>query len=177
MGVFPNLAVSSEAGTWHAAEIPIIFNTAPSTPPATEAEISIGNYMRAAWATFAKDPVNGLSNYGWPKYDPSMDTLVRLAYDNITGPNLINPRRYDADCVFVNVSSTDTSNLSALPDLGASITPTGTVTGNATTAAATATTTGAGGSSTPSPTQTSGSGRFEVSVWVGIGALVVAWFL
>jgi hypothetical protein len=53
--------------------------------------------MRAAWAAFAKDPVNGLTNYGSPTYNTSEDSLIRLAYDNITGPNIINPYAYDAD--------------------------------------------------------------------------------
>jgi cholinesterase len=124
-GIFPDLYISSEAGTWHAAEVPILFDTAPAIPGATADEISIANYMRAAWSTFAKDPVNGLTNYGWPTYNNSEDTLIRLAYDNITGPNLINPYAYDADCIFVNVTDVNTTWDPTLPDLGATVTPTG----------------------------------------------------
>lgn len=167
-GVFPNLAVSSEAGTWHAAEIPILFNTAISNPAPTEAEIEIGNYMRGAWAAFAKDPVSGLTNYGWPTYNTSQDTLVRLAYNNQTGPNLINPYRYDADCIFVNVSSTDTSKAPAsIPDLGANVTPTGTQTGALPSQTATST-------SSPSASATGAGGRVEVGAWLGLGGLFVA---
>ncbi len=68
-GVFPNLEVSSEAGTWHAAEVLILFDMPPNSTASTPEEVSIGNYMRGAWAAFAKDPVNGLSEYGWPTYD------------------------------------------------------------------------------------------------------------
>jgi cholinesterase len=181
MGVFPNLAISTEAGTWHAAEIPMLFNTAPLAPPSTPEQVSIGNYMRGAWTAFAKDPKTGLTNYGWPTYNTSGDTLVRLAYDNITGANLINPYRYDADCVFVNVSSTDTSANAypTLPDLGASVTPTRTSSGTGPSQTA-GTTSGSGmptGSAPASTTSSSDGGKLGVSIWVGLGAFAVAWLL
>jgi cholinesterase len=169
-GVFPNLAVSSEAGTWHAAEIPIIFDTAPGS--STSEEVSIANYMRGAWAAFAKNPQKGLTTYGWPEYDTRRDTLIRLAFGNITGPNLINPYRYDADCVFVNVSSTNASNYPALPDLGASVTPTPTASSSSSSAMGTAT----GSGSTPTTSKSAGR-KLKVGGWVGLGAVVVACLL
>jgi cholinesterase len=179
-GIFPDTTISSEAGAWHAAEIPLLFNTNIAYPPATEAEVEIGNYMRGAWAAFAKDPQKGLTTYGWPAYNVSQDSLVRLAYNNLTGPNLINPRRYDADCVFVNTSSTDAGFSPKLPDLGASITPTGTSSYVATRtgAAASSTTTGAG-RTTPTSTTQSAATRvgFGFNIWVGVAALLVAYLI
>jgi cholinesterase len=165
-GVFPNLAVSSEAGTYHAAELSIIFDTAPGA--STADEVSIANYMRGAWAAFAKDPQKGLTNYGWPSYNPSQDTLIRLAYDNITGTNVINPYRYDADCVLINVSSTNSSTYPTLPDLGANVTPT--ATGASATGSAT---------QTPAPRTCSGAGGSwgRIGGWVGLGAVVAAYLL
>lgn len=125
--------------------------------------------MRGAWAAFAKDPQKGLTTYGWPSYNPSQDTLIRLAYENITGTNVINPYRYDADCVFVNVSSTNSSAYPALPDLGANVTPT--ATGVSATGSAT---------QTPAP-RTSNSAaagtRSQIGGWLGLGAVVVAYLL
>ncbi|KAH6724238.1 Alpha/Beta hydrolase protein [Leptodontidium sp. MPI-SDFR-AT-0119] len=179
MGVFPNLAVSSEAGTWHAAELPMLFNTVPNSPPATTAQISIGNYMRGAWAAFAKDPKEGLTKYGWPVYNTSQDSLVRLGYENITGPNLINPYRYDADCVFVNVSSTDsTVAIPDIPDLGANVTPTanGTSPTPTPTGSATGTGTGSGsGTTSSSPTSTGNAGgKVAASVYLGMVGIMAA---
>jgi cholinesterase len=167
-GEFPNLAISPEAGAWHEAETPIIFDTAPAVPGATQAEISIGNYMRGAWAAFAKDPTSGLTTYGWPTYDTSQDTLVRLALNNVTGANLINPYKYDADCIFVNVSDTDTSSWRNYPDLGATVTPTGTSVPSKT---GTATGTGATATHTKNAAE-----KVKNGVWagVGIGALAAA---
>jgi hypothetical protein len=166
------LQVSEDSGAYHVSEIPMLFNTAPNSPiPATTEQIAIGKYMRGAWAAFAKNPTSGLTAYGWPRYDPAHDTLIRIAYNNLTGTNVINPKRYDADCGLVNVSSTDDSVIPVLPDSGASITPTGTGS-----AAPNQT-----GGSTPSSTSTnvpaSAAGRVEVGVWVVMMSVLMALFM
>lgn len=140
MGVFPNLALSTFSGSWHASELPLLFNTVPKNIPSTAEENSTAQYIRGAWSKFAKDPHNGLTDFGWPRYDPTQDTLVRIAYNNTDGPNLINPYRYDADCPFFNVSSLDPSKFTNYPDLGAGVTPTGTAHMPIATATATGTT-------------------------------------
>jgi cholinesterase len=58
------------------------------------------NYTRGAWAVFAKDPANGLDNYqgGWPAYNPTESTLVRLGDSGSVGMDLAPPAMYDAPC-------------------------------------------------------------------------------
>ena len=175
-GVWPNLVISAEAGTYHAAEIPVLFNTAPSTPDATPEQISVGKYMRGAWAAFAKDPQKGLTTYGtgWPIYDPAKDTLVQLAYSNVTGTNLISPYNYDAYCPLVNVSSVDPSVFLTFPDFNPSVpptlAPTGTTGGNTTAPTGT-------GAPTTSETTKSAAGRVGAAAgaatWGVLGGLVV----
>jgi cholinesterase len=109
-GEFPNTIITTvpDSGAWHASELPVLFNYSPPSdlgiPVSTLEEIAIGNYFRGAWATFAKDPVNGLRTYGagngtgWPTYVPGGNTLVRLAYQNLTGPNLAPSQMYDSTC-------------------------------------------------------------------------------
>lgn len=98
--VFPDIDISSEAGAYHGIELPLIFGTTDlfSTVDATADEIIFTAYVRGAWAAFAKDPVNGLTAYGWPLYDPAQETLIRLGFDNSTGLNLAFPILYDAGC-------------------------------------------------------------------------------
>jgi cholinesterase len=69
-------------------------------PPPTKAELAIGNYMRGAWAAFAKDPKNGLQCYegGWPKYNAEEKTLIRLAYNDTVGISVVDPILYDSVC-------------------------------------------------------------------------------
>jgi carboxylesterase type B len=116
-GEFPNTIITTvpDSGAWHASELPILFNIPPSgagIPANTAAEIAIGTYLRRAWATFAKDPFNGLKTYsggngtGWPEYLPGGETLVRLAYQNQTGPNLALSELYDAPCSSIFVVKT-----------------------------------------------------------------------
>ncbi|KAK9420204.1 hypothetical protein SUNI508_06732 [Seiridium unicorne] len=85
-GAFPNVLLpwTPYNGSWHGSELPSIFNTAPQYYyPNTHRENVIGQYMRGAWAAFAKDPINGLDNYdGWSDYDPDGETLIRIAYGN-----------------------------------------------------------------------------------------------
>ena len=151
----------------------MVFNTAPGA--ATTEQISIGKYMRGGWAAFAKNPTTGLETYGWPQYDVTEDTLVRLAYDNMTGPNLINPYRYDADCILFNISDLrqgeDPSAAPPLPDLGASVTPTGT--SNSTTPSPTGTSSTTVPSTTESSTPAATASENSGSV-VGVNLLMVA---
>ncbi|KAL3424092.1 carboxylesterase [Phlyctema vagabunda] len=99
-GVWPNINISSEGGAYHGAELQLLFGTTFSSPNATVDEIEFETYIRGAWAAFAKDPVNGLVAYedGWPLYNPTEKTLVRLAYENSVGANLAFPEVYDAGC-------------------------------------------------------------------------------
>ncbi|KAL3424171.1 carboxylesterase [Phlyctema vagabunda] len=146
-GEFPNLRIAPGSGAWHGAEIPLIFNNTPLIPAATEAEVSISNYLRGAWAAFAKDPVNGLDGYegGWPQYQPEQETLIRLGYNNITGTNLALPSLYDAGCAGIPVNTTNS-----------------TATSTATSSAPVATST------------TSGASRISVSTLSVVGLLLLA---
>ncbi|KAK9779700.1 putative Carboxylesterase [Seiridium cardinale] len=95
------LAINPSSGAWHGSEIMPLFNTIPQTVDVnTPEETSIAAYLRGAWAAFAKNPASGLGDYGvgWPQYSTNEDSLVRLAYNNITGTNLITGSYYDDGC-------------------------------------------------------------------------------
>jgi cholinesterase len=105
-GNFPNtrLFTNPDSGAYHCSEIPFIWDTLPTgpgIPEDTEEETSIRAYIQGAWAAFAKNASGGLSTYegGWPQYSPFEPTLIRLAYDNVTGTNLALPDIYDATCL------------------------------------------------------------------------------
>ena len=82
-------------------QLPLLFNTTLASSgvvPDTPAQVEIGRYFRGAWATFTKDPVNGLTIYGWPQYSPNTSSLIRIGYNNQTAPNLAIGNLYDVDC-------------------------------------------------------------------------------
>lgn len=34
--------------------------------------------MQSAWVAFARDPENGLIDFGWPVYDANTDSLIQI---------------------------------------------------------------------------------------------------
>lgn len=131
-------------------QLPVLFNTTPTNSiPDTPAEGAIGAYLRGAWAAFARDPVNGLVAYGWPRYSTDASTLVRLAYNNQTGPNLAIGNQYDNGCKDVPVVVSPNGTLSTP-------TPSGTTTAT----------------STPSANANVG-GRFELRVGMAIWLSII----
>ncbi|KAN0106041.1 alpha/beta-hydrolase [Hyaloscypha variabilis] len=101
-GSFPDLQIQTnpDSGAYHASELPLLFDSLPPSgvpgiPPSTNVEILWGNYMRSAWAEFARDCNGGLEKLGWPKWNPEKPTLIRLGYGNNTGPNQASPETYD----------------------------------------------------------------------------------
>lgn len=102
-GSFPNtnLTTTFDAGAYHGAEIPVLWGTAPEgdgVPNYTIEELRFASYMGEAWTAFAKDPEKGLSEYGWPMYNESTESLVRLAWNHSVGANVVAPSVYDGVC-------------------------------------------------------------------------------
>ena len=174
-GEFPNTIIESnpDSGAWHASELPILFDTAPSgngIPANSPAEVAIGSYLRGAWAAFAKDPVNGLKSYGggngtgWPTYDPVGNSLVRLGFANLTGPNLALGNSYDAMCNSTLFNGTFEVPATVLANVNSSATATSTGSSSPTGSA----------SSPASPSTSSKSEGGKGSVELGFVAIMAA---
>jgi cholinesterase len=118
-GDWPNQQISPTAGAWHGSEIGLIFGGTADLVPGkddTPAEAALSKVMQGGWAAFAKDPVNGLSKYGWPTYNSAGKfriqvtkvvcadrnyigkTLVQLGYNNGSGATFEYNIKYDAGC-------------------------------------------------------------------------------
>lgn len=102
-GYFPNteLSISPPSLAYHGSELPMIFGTSTTRGgPDTIAEAAIKKSIMGAWATFAKDPANGLSEapYSWPNYSQPGSNLVRLAYNNQTSATFVSSLVYDGLC-------------------------------------------------------------------------------
>jgi cholinesterase len=108
-GAFEDLRmVTSSYGdrAYHGEELTVLFGTLPSPqegiPAPTKYEIDVGKYIRGAWATFAKDPEDGLRCYGgedgWPVYNPQTASLIRLARDGNLNLDAVKPEVYDSVC-------------------------------------------------------------------------------
>ncbi|KIJ50906.1 hypothetical protein M422DRAFT_244855, partial [Sphaerobolus stellatus SS14] len=100
-GIFPDISHQSDLRAFHSSEIPIVFGTYNLSPfgPPTSAEITLSSYVQGAWVAFARDPVNGLVNFGWPRYNPVTNSLVLLGNSaNQSGVTFTNGLTYDLGC-------------------------------------------------------------------------------
>lgn len=108
-GLFDNVALGlgvDNSGAYHESELSTVFGTsADFGHPNSAQQDAIQKYTMGAWAAFAKDPDNGLKNYGWPQYASTSGQIVRLAYQNMTGPNAVGAQTYDAICTVDNLPS------------------------------------------------------------------------
>lgn len=102
-GDWANLRLYPTSGAYHGSEVPLLFGTAGliSGIPNDDPESQVAHYISSAWVAFAADPKNGLTAFGWPRYNthgkyPSFSTvmissnpvvdksLVGLGYQNQT---------------------------------------------------------------------------------------------
>jgi cholinesterase len=76
-GVYPNQDIGSK-GAWHGADIGMQFGTSEflSKKPNTEVQNKMEQTILNAWTTFAKDPKEGLTKFGWPVYDADSKSLL-----------------------------------------------------------------------------------------------------
>ncbi|KIJ50898.1 hypothetical protein M422DRAFT_158875, partial [Sphaerobolus stellatus SS14] len=107
-GIFPDISHQSDLNAFHGSEIPIVFGTYNLSlfGPPTSAEITLSSYVQGAWVAFARDPVNGLVNYGWPRYNPVTNSLVLLGNPaNQSGVAFTNGLTYDLGCGVTEVGA------------------------------------------------------------------------
>lgn len=108
-GEWPNINPFPWLGAFHSAELPLVFGTYALKEPAdskfpyeapTAEEAATSKYMQAAWVAFAKDPANGLLEYGWPQWRPGNQTngLVQLGVNNKTGAVFAPSSSYISEC-------------------------------------------------------------------------------
>jgi carboxylesterase type B len=106
------------SAAYHGSDLGLVFGTAQDITglPNSAAENDYTKYVQGAWAAFARDSKNGLTNYGWPAYKSGKhklprtyngaiannstgeNTLVELAYNNEPEPRVVDPAIYDSSC-------------------------------------------------------------------------------
>lgn len=117
-GVWDNLNLYPNAGTYHGSELSLIFGTTLNLTGQADspAEAKIGQDFMKVWAAFASNPTSGLTKIGWKIYSPngrrgpihltlcrkltlkSAATLATLPSSSSDSPTLVNPNTVDSQC-------------------------------------------------------------------------------
>ena len=125
VGVFRDISPLPDLRSIHSGEIALVFGAFPagstnsSVPPPTADELALSEYIQNAWVAFARDPTQGLLNFGWPLYDAdpksNASTLVELGgFYNRTGATLAQGRLLDFTCGSQDVLGDVLTQLSAV---------------------------------------------------------------
>ncbi|OGE50273.1 hypothetical protein PENARI_c017G12199 [Penicillium arizonense] len=79
-----NTRLYPTSGAYHGSELNMIYGESAAITgiPESEPQLLLQGVMRRAWGAFVRDPRRGLSEVGWPVYDPHGSTLVELGLDN-----------------------------------------------------------------------------------------------
>lgn len=104
--IFPGVSTRQDLRAFHSSEIPIVFGTynltSPTESPSTT-EITLSRYMQRAWVAFARNPIHGLIDFGWPLYNPNTTTLAQLGgITNQTGVAFTRGNLTDSPCADQN---------------------------------------------------------------------------
>ncbi|KAL2870549.1 Alpha/Beta hydrolase protein [Aspergillus lucknowensis] len=100
-GNFTNLSPTPWLGAYHSSDLPMVFGTynmSDLPPGPTPNEMATSKYIQGAYVAFAKDPVNGLYDYGWPMYTMDDGKIVNLGVDNEPGAVLSPAADWDVHC-------------------------------------------------------------------------------
>ncbi|GMG10462.1 unnamed protein product [Aspergillus oryzae var. brunneus] len=81
-GDWDNLRLYPFSGAYHGIDLPMVFGTASkiSGIADSEKEREFARYMASAWVAFAADPADGLSRFGWPRYDENGEFGLTLSF-------------------------------------------------------------------------------------------------
>ncbi|KAJ5091789.1 Carboxylesterase type B [Penicillium alfredii] len=106
-GDWDNLRLHPHSGAYHGVDLPMVFGTAKQVSGIAnnERENDLSHYMASAWVAFAGDPKEGLSKFGWPRYNPEKKTLVGLGYKNSTHAEFLKPQQVEQGCAALHGDS------------------------------------------------------------------------
>jgi cholinesterase len=99
-GDWANTRLYPSSGAYHGTELQMLFGTSEDVSgiPPSAPQARLTKVMQSAWLAFANDPAKGLSEFGWPQFEPGRKTLVRLGFDNSPEPDFVRPEVYSRNC-------------------------------------------------------------------------------
>ncbi|KPM38700.1 hypothetical protein AK830_g7868 [Neonectria ditissima] len=106
-----NTRLYPTSGAYHGVDLHMIFGASGDVsgiaPSAEQKKLT--KMMQHAWFTFSDNPTTGLSQLGWPKFNPSAKTLAVVGKDTKASVEFVKPSVYDAPCSTVTMGALATS--------------------------------------------------------------------
>jgi len=100
VAIFPGISTRQDLRAFHSSEIQMVFGTYnTSIPNPSSTVIALSRYVQSAWVAFARNPRQGLINFGWPLYNPNTTSLAQLGgVTNQTGVAFTQGSLIDSPC-------------------------------------------------------------------------------
>lgn len=89
------------SGAYHGSEFESIIGNSEVISggyPPSHQQMELTNFMQKAWAAFAADPAQGLTDIGWPRHNPDSRSLALLGVNNTSSLEQVRPGTYSDPC-------------------------------------------------------------------------------
>ncbi|KAG8630268.1 hypothetical protein KVT40_001887 [Elsinoe batatas] len=108
-GDWDNTRLYPTSGAYHGSDLQMLFGASEDVSglPESEPQKQTKALVQSAWVAFADDPVNGLTKFGWPRYDRSSASAIQIARNNTPSAQFTPPQTFDSVCSGLNLTFYD----------------------------------------------------------------------
>ncbi|KAF1947361.1 carboxylesteras-like protein [Clathrospora elynae] len=109
-GDWNNTRLYPTSGAYHGTELHMILGGSQDASglAASQAQKDTSKLFQRAVAAFAEDPKSGLSQLGWPQFNPETKSWIEIAVGNKPRVTFANPHKYDKTCSTVVMGALST---------------------------------------------------------------------
>ncbi|KAH7155980.1 Alpha/Beta hydrolase protein [Dactylonectria macrodidyma] len=112
MADWDNTRLFPTSGAYHGVDLHMIFGASGDVSgiEPTAGQALLTKTMQGAWYAFCNNPTNGLSQLGWPKFNPQTKSLILLGNGTKPRVDFVKPSAYDAPCSTITMGALGTSS-------------------------------------------------------------------
>lgn len=109
-GDWDNTRLYPTSGAYHGTELHMLLGASEEASglPASEAQNETSRVFQRAVAAFSNDPTNGLTELGWPQFDPQTESWIEIAKHNEPRVTFAKPEVYDRMCSTITLGALST---------------------------------------------------------------------
>jgi cholinesterase len=99
-GDWDNTRLYPTSGAYHGTELHMILGSSEDASglPASPAQKETSRLFQQALAAFADNPEKGLTEFGWPQFEPKKHTWIEIARENKPKAAFVKPEKFDEAC-------------------------------------------------------------------------------